>query len=244
MYVVMTGAASATASSPTSAPGARAQRPATGPDQRTLSAPASSSIARSRSAAAAAAGSRRPAGRTRGSSGADCPSRSVGIPRYTGPDGDACAAAAASSTAPADLHGGGHPPRRLGHRREHRGLVARLVQDAPVHALAAQRGRDVGGDDQHRRSGCHRLAGGAERVGGAGPGRHERHSEPPCGPRIAVGGVRRGLLVTDPDEADRRTGERLPDRQVVDPGQAERDLDPEALERLHHPARRRFRWLT
>ena len=48
--------------------------------------------------------------------------------------------------------------------------------------------------------------------------------------RVAVGGVRGGLLVAHADEADRGLAQRLPEREVVDSGQSEADLDARALE--------------
>ena len=105
--------------------------------------------------------------------------------------------------------------RRLRHRREHRRLVGRLVQHAAVGVRAAQRRRDVGRDHEHRRARRPRLADRAERVRGARPGRRQRDAEPPGRPRVAVGGVRRGLLVADADEPDRRVAQRLPQREVV-----------------------------
>ena len=93
--------------------------------------------------------------------------------------------------------------RLLHHRREHRRLVGRLVQHAAVDTRAAQRGRDVGGDHEDRRARRPRLADGAERVGRARAGGGQRDAERAGGTRIAVGGVRGGLLVADADEPDR-----------------------------------------
>jgi hypothetical protein len=52
------------------------------------------------------------------------------------------------------------------------------------------------------------------------------------GARVPVGGVRGGLLVADPDEPDRGLAQSLPEREVVDAGEAEADLDPGVLELL------------
>ncbi len=132
----------------------------------------------------------------------------------------------------ADLVGGGDQRRRLGHRSEHRGLVAGLVQAPAVGVGAADGCRNVGGDDQHRRAGRHRLSGGAQRVGGPRPGGHHRDAEATRGARVPVGRVDGRLLVADADEPDRRLRQRLPDREVVDAWQPEGNRDAEALERL------------
>jgi hypothetical protein len=129
-----------------------------------------------------------------------------------------------------DVRGRAGHVRRLHHRREHRRLVGRLVQDAAVGAGAPQRGRDVGRDDEHRRARRPRLADRRQRVGRARPRGGQRDAEPPAGARVAVGRVRRRLLVAYADEPDRRCAQRLPQRQVVDARQAEADLDAARLE--------------
>ena len=89
---------------------------------------------------------------------------------------------------------------------------------------AAQRRRDVGRDHEDRRPRRPRLADRPERVRRARPGGRQRDAEPPRRARVSVGGVGGGLLVADADEPDRRLPQRLPQRQVVHPGQAEADL--------------------
>ncbi len=63
-----------------------------------------------------------------------------------------------------------------------------------------------------------------------GPGRRQRDAEPARRAGVAVGGVGRGLLVAHADEPDRRRPQRLPEREVVDSGQAEADLHARPLE--------------
>ena len=65
-----------------------------------------------------------------------------------------------------------------------------------------------------------------------GPGRRQRDAEPPGRARVAVGRVRRRLLVAHADEPDRRLAQRLPQREVVHAGQAEADLDAGLLQLL------------
>ena len=113
----------------------------------------------------------------------------------------------------------------LHHRLEHRGLVGRLVQRAPPDPGATHRGGHVGGDHQHRRARCPRLADRPQRVGRARAGGRERHAELSARPRVTVGRVGGGLLVANPHQADRRIAERPPQRQVVHARQAEGDLD-------------------
>ena len=54
----------------------------------------------------------------------------------------------------------------------------------------------------------------------------------PGGARVPVGGVRGGLLVADADEPDARLAQGLPEREVVDAGEAEADLHAGLLELL------------
>ena len=164
---------------------------------------------------------RRPRAARRGSSGAGRRSRSVGTPRYTGPLGAASGRVRAGHHGVSDLGGRRDERRRLGHRREHRGLVAGLVQAAAIGVGAADGRRNVGGDDQHGRARRHRLAGGAQGVGRARAGGDDRHAEAARRARVPVGGVDRCLLVADADEPDRGLRQRLPDREVVDSGQPE-----------------------
>ena len=124
-------------------------------------------------------------------------------------------------------------------RREHRRLAVGLVQHAAVLAVAAQGGRDVGGDHEDRRPRRPRLADRAERVRRARAGGGQRDAEPARRPRVAVGRVRGGLLVADADEPDRGLAQRLPQREVVDPGQPEADLDARALELVDDDLRSR-----
>ncbi len=76
-----------------------------------------------------------------------------------------------------------------------------------------------------------RLADGRERVRRAGSGGRQRDAELAAGAGIAVGGVGRGLLVPYAHQPDRRIAQRTPEREVVDAGQAEGELDPRSLER-------------
>ena len=116
------------------------------------------------------------------------------------------------------------------HRPEHVGLAGGLVQDAAVHAVAPQRRRDVGRDHEDRRARRPRLADRAERVGGTRAGRRQRDAEPPGRAGVPVRGIRGRLLVAHADQPDRRRAQRLPQREVVDPGQAEAHLDAGVLE--------------
>jgi len=52
---------------------------------------------------------------------------------------------------------------------------------------------------------------------------HRRDPESSSRSRVPVGGVDGGLFVADADEPDARVGKRLPERQIVDAGQAEDD---------------------
>ena len=116
------------------------------------------------------------------------------------------------------------------HRREHLRLPAGLVQHAAIHPRATQRRRDVGRDHEDRRPRRPRLADGAERVRRARARRRQRDAELPARARVAVGRVRRRLLVADADQPDRRLAQRLPERQVVNAREAEADLHAGVLE--------------
>ena len=78
---------------------------------------------------------------------------------------------------------------------------------------ADHRPRHLPGDGDQRRA-VHVGRGDAgHQVGGAGPGRGDAHARPAAGARIAVGGVRRGLLVPHQHVPQRRVlGQRVVER--------------------------------
>ncbi len=185
---------------------------------------------RPRSASSVARGSGAP-------SGTAAPSRSVAISRYTGRNGWATASAIAAAAAGATRSGASARCVDFVTGREHRRLVGRLVQHAAVDAGTPQARGDVGRDHQHRRARRPRLADRGERVRGAGAGGRQRDAELAGRARVAVGGVRGGLLVADADQPDRRVAQRLPERQVVHAGQAEAHLDAALLEQAQDQLR-------
>ena len=131
-----------------------------------------------------------------------------------------------------DLVGGAHGEATLGHRREHRLLIRRLVQHPAHDARPPERRRDVRGDHEHRRAGSLRLPDRAQRVGRTRPGGHQRDAELPGRARVPVGGIPGRLLVPHTDQPDPGPGKRFPQRQVVHPGQPENDLGTQLDQRV------------
>ena len=122
------------------------------------------------------------------------------------------------------------PRGRLDDRRERRELVGQLVQVAAP--LADQLARDLGGDRDHRHVGAGCLHQRGERDQRPRPRREEERRGPAADARVAVGGEAGVQLGAQRDTADAARAQRLPHRQGVDPGQPERELGPERLERL------------
>ena len=85
-----------------------------------------------------------------------------------------------------DLGSGVDQRHGLGHRCEHRGLVAGFVQAAAVGVGTADGGGDVGGDDQHGRARGHRLPGGAQGVRRARAGGDDGHAQPTGGAGVPL----------------------------------------------------------
>ena len=75
-------------------------------------------------------------------------------------------------------------------------------------------------------------------VGQPGPEMRQQHAGLAGGARVAVGGVRRDLLVTRRDEPDPALPERVEERDDRVAAQAEDHLDAEALEILGQQIRR------
>ena len=116
------------------------------------------------------------------------------------------------------------PP--AGERGQHEPLLLGLVQE-PL-GLAQVAAVDLPGDEQHRRGGEARLEQARHGVGRARPGAGDDHAELPGGARVAVGGVRGGLLVPYPDRRDGAAPrDGVVDRQVVDAHDAEDMADAE-----------------
>jgi len=110
-------------------------------------------------------------------------------------------------------------------------LVGDLVERAEV--AADQVGGDVG-DDQHDRDRARiGLDERRQRVGGTGPGRHEHDTRLAAGARVAVGHERRPRLVTGQHVGDVVLAQqRVVDREIVEPRDAEHVADTLAPQRL------------
>ena len=104
------------------------------------------------------------------------------------------------------------------------------MEDAARTFGGAQRGGDVAGDDEDRGTGDDGLAEGGEGIDRARAGGRDGDPEPARSAGVAVGGVRRGLLVTHADDPGR--GLRGPEGEDVDAGQPEGDIDVLRCEEL------------
>ena len=95
---------------------------------------------------------------------------------------------------------------------------------------ADQRAADLAGDADDRRRVHHRGGDAGDHVGRAGPGRRDRDADLAGRARVAVGHVRRALLVPHQDVADRVVEHRVVGRQNRAARIAEDDVDALAHE--------------
>ena len=134
---------------------------------------------------------------------------------------------------PRHLRGRGRARRPLGHRFEHLQLLGDLVQ-LPAPALDQVR-LDLPGQAEHRRrAGVGRREPGG-RVQQAGAGHHQAGADLAGRPRVAIGHVRRRLLVPRVQDAQvgARLEQRVEERIELDTGQPEDRLDPFPPDRPH-----------
>ncbi len=104
----------------------------------------------------------------------------------------------------------------------------------------------VAGDHDHRNRVERGVGDAGGRVGQPGSQVRQQHARLARGARVAVGRVRRHLLVARRDEADAALAERVEQADDRVAAQAEDDLDAEALEvvgqQIRRDARARRRW--
>ena len=125
---------------------------------------------------------------------------SGGISRCTGRGRPVLSWRNASWTAPGISRDFQHPLAPLGDRLDDVELLVDLVQHADVLAQVAP--GHLPGHQEHRRRARVRRAESGAGVQHARPRHHQRHADAAARPRVAVGHVRRGLLVPGQDEPD------------------------------------------
>ncbi len=109
----------------------------------------------------------------------------------------------------------------LGHRPQQLEL-GRVLQRP--HAL--QRQRVAPTEQDHGAVGVGRVGHAGDRIGHPGPGGHRGHPRPEGQPSVGVGGVGRGLLVTDVDDPDAPVLAPVEDRADVAARQGEQRVHP------------------